>query len=70
MRLLIKEDVVDLGIIVGNAQGQLSGVKQIGESARFVLHGQQPVQFITHHLRDRRDRPSCPPLAFLALLQS
>ena len=48
MRLLIKEDVVDLGIIVGNAHGQLSGVKQIGKLASFVFYRQQPFQFLPH----------------------
>ena len=46
-----KEDVVDLGIVVGHAQGKLPCLVQIGKRAGRVLHGQQPVQLRLRALR-------------------
>ena len=40
----VEEDVVDLGVVMGHAQGQFPRVEHIGQPARLILHGQEPIQ--------------------------
>ena len=45
MGLFIKQDIVDLGIIVGNTQRKLSLVVKIRQAACLLLNRKQIIQF-------------------------
>lgn len=48
VRLLIEQHVVDLCIVVRNAQRKLAFFKEVGQAASLVLYGKQPIEFFAH----------------------